>query len=209
MTIRKQLPAGDPRPYHHGKLAEALVDATFDIVREKGIEGVSVREAARRVDVSSSAPFKHFRSRADLMLAVVDKAVESLRMAVEASFLSQSDPLDCVRAAGNAYLAWSYAHPVHMQIITASCTSLPRSADAQHQIDEMTGYWFAWFGAAAALGALRGDPDPSIAAVASGAQLYGLSSAFAEGRCVSPAMAADPLTTMKSAFALHLANLRS
>jgi AcrR family transcriptional regulator len=56
------------RRYHHGDLRNALLAATLDLVRERGPRVFSVSEAARRVGVSSSAPYRHFRDR-DAMLA--------------------------------------------------------------------------------------------------------------------------------------------
>lgn len=56
------------RGYHHGDLRNALLVATMELVRERGARGFSVAEAARRVGVSSSAPYRHFPDR-DAMLA--------------------------------------------------------------------------------------------------------------------------------------------
>ncbi|QPZ40068.1 TetR/AcrR family transcriptional regulator [Paramicrobacterium chengjingii] len=56
------------RGYHHGDLRNALLAATTELVRERGARGFSVSEAARRVGVSSSAPYRHFLDR-DAMLA--------------------------------------------------------------------------------------------------------------------------------------------
>ncbi|GAB3055220.1 TetR/AcrR family transcriptional regulator [Sediminivirga luteola] len=56
------------RGYHHGDLRNALLAAASELVRERGTRGFSVSEAARRVGVSSSAPYRHFPDR-DAMLA--------------------------------------------------------------------------------------------------------------------------------------------
>ncbi|WP_150460083.1 TetR/AcrR family transcriptional regulator [Nesterenkonia ebinurensis] len=56
------------RGYHHGNLRNALLAAASELVRERGARGFSVSEAARRVGVSSSAPYRHFPDR-DAMLA--------------------------------------------------------------------------------------------------------------------------------------------
>lgn len=56
------------RAYHHGDLRNALLLATTELVRKRGARGFSASEAARRVGVSSSAPYRHFPGR-DAMLA--------------------------------------------------------------------------------------------------------------------------------------------
>src|SRR5258705_12908116 len=58
-----------PRPYHHGDLRRALINAALRLAEEGGLEQVSVREAARRAGVSAGAPFRHFETRDALMTA--------------------------------------------------------------------------------------------------------------------------------------------
>ena len=47
-------------PYHHGALREALIEATEVLLTERGAEGFSLREVARRAGVSPAAPAHHF-----------------------------------------------------------------------------------------------------------------------------------------------------
>ena len=55
----KEAPA--PREtYHHGDLRAALIDAAEALLAERGIEGFSLREVARRSGVSPAAPAHHF-----------------------------------------------------------------------------------------------------------------------------------------------------
>ena len=49
----------DPTPreaYHHGALRDALIDATEALIAERGAQGFSLREVARRSGVSPAAP---------------------------------------------------------------------------------------------------------------------------------------------------------
>lgn len=57
------------RSYHHGDLYNALLAATTELVRERGARGFSVSEVARRVGVSSSAPYRHFSDREAMLAA--------------------------------------------------------------------------------------------------------------------------------------------
>src|SRR5215213_2214532 len=72
-------PAAPPKPYHHGDLRRALIDAALQLAGEGGAEAVSVREAARRAGVSPGAPFRHFPSRDALMAAVATEAQRRFR----------------------------------------------------------------------------------------------------------------------------------
>ncbi len=107
--------------YHHGRLVEALVAATVTIIEEKGVDQVSVREAAKRVGVSPGAPFRHFRTKADLMTAVAEQAMQRLTEAVgmELAACPQAPPLQRLQAIGRAYLRWALHNPTHFQVISS------------------------------------------------------------------------------------------
>ena len=42
------------RGYHHGNLREALIEATIDLIEEKGPQGFTIAEAAKRAGVPVS-----------------------------------------------------------------------------------------------------------------------------------------------------------
>ena len=58
------------RTYHHGALAEAMVDQALASVRAKGADQVSLRSIAQALDVSPSAAYNHFADKDDLLRAV-------------------------------------------------------------------------------------------------------------------------------------------
>ena len=70
------------RPYHHGNLRQALLDAAERTVRERGVEALSLRELAREVGVSHGAPRRHFPDR-QALLDAHDEAVVSAVAAFE------------------------------------------------------------------------------------------------------------------------------
>ncbi|WP_249129135.1 MULTISPECIES: TetR/AcrR family transcriptional regulator [Bradyrhizobium] len=113
---RTNLP--EPRPYHHGDLRRALIDAALQLAAE-GAE-VSVREAARRAAVSPGAPFRHFPNRDALMAAAAEEAQRRFRAEIEVA-LDQAPtaaPLGRFRAFGLAYLRWAMRNPAHFEIIS-------------------------------------------------------------------------------------------
>ena len=57
-----------PRPYHHGNLAPALVEAALTLLNETQDWDFSLREVARRAGVSHNAPYKHFQKSATFWL---------------------------------------------------------------------------------------------------------------------------------------------
>jgi AcrR family transcriptional regulator len=57
----------NPYGYHHGDLRNALVAAAVELAAEGGPSKVVLREAARRVGVSSTAAYRHFNSHGRLL----------------------------------------------------------------------------------------------------------------------------------------------
>ena len=60
------------KPYHHGALHSALIEASIALAREGGPDRVILREAARAAGVSHSAAYRHFADR-DALLAEVSR----------------------------------------------------------------------------------------------------------------------------------------
>jgi AcrR family transcriptional regulator len=47
--------------YHHGDLRRAIVEAALALIKESGIQSLSLREIARRIGVTPAAPYHHFK----------------------------------------------------------------------------------------------------------------------------------------------------
>src|ERR1700694_5438283 len=58
------------KTYHHGDLRHELIAAAERIIVERGVEGFTLREAARRVGVSPAAPSHHFKDAKGLLTEV-------------------------------------------------------------------------------------------------------------------------------------------
>lgn len=100
------------RTYHHGALAEAMVEQALASVRAQGADQVSLRSIAQALDVSPSAAYNHFADKDDLLRAVGACGLAALdeRMAR----VLAAHPADTVESArarfsglGRAYLAFA------------------------------------------------------------------------------------------------------
>jgi AcrR family transcriptional regulator len=66
------------KPYHHGNLRSALIQAALEIARDQGADRVSLRRVARQAGVSHAAPYHHFADRSALIAAVAEEGFRSL-----------------------------------------------------------------------------------------------------------------------------------
>ncbi|MFJ1787905.1 TetR/AcrR family transcriptional regulator [Streptomyces anulatus] len=97
------------RTYHHGDLRRVILDAALDVIATNGPGALSLRDLARRADVSHAAPAHHFKDRTGLLTAV---AAEGYALFADA--LAGAPDL---RERGVAYVRFAATHPAHFQVM--------------------------------------------------------------------------------------------
>jgi AcrR family transcriptional regulator len=103
----------EPRPYHHGRLREAAIEAAIEEVQAVGAAGVRMREIARRAGVSHAALAYQFGDKAGLFTAI---ATEGFRLATDAIQPAANGPDGFLRG-GTAYVMFALAHPAHYEVM--------------------------------------------------------------------------------------------
>ncbi|WP_206443731.1 WHG domain-containing protein [Nocardioides turkmenicus] len=106
------------RPYHHGDLRNALVDAAATLAEEGGPDAVTIRAAARSVGVTPTATYRHFANQSDLLDAAKHEAMERLTATILELLAEESpapDPAEAavqrLTAAGRGYVHFALAQP--------------------------------------------------------------------------------------------------
>lgn len=109
----------EPRErYHHGDLQRALVEAAEGILTERGVEGFTLREAARRAGVSAAAPAHHFGSAAGLLTEVALLGFETLtRFLREGAAAGGTNPAARLSGQGAGYVRFARAHPARFLLM--------------------------------------------------------------------------------------------
>jgi AcrR family transcriptional regulator len=97
------------RPYHHGNLREALLERAQEIVRERGVAALSLRELARDVGVSHAAPRRHFADRRALLDALALAGFERLGATLRGAIAQDAadDLAGAIRAFAHAYVSFA------------------------------------------------------------------------------------------------------
>lgn len=72
----------EDRPYHHGDLRRVLIETALGMLLENQNWGFTLREVARRAEVSHAAPYKHFSDKAALLRALAQIGFERLAEAM-------------------------------------------------------------------------------------------------------------------------------
>ncbi len=120
MGVGEAEPGPARRRRVRGELRSALVETSFELLSERGLTGYSVAELARRLGVSTAAPYRHFRDRETLLAAVATRAASELTEAMRAAAdAAGSDPVDRLAATAGAYVRFVAARGAGFDVIFA------------------------------------------------------------------------------------------
>ena len=100
--------------YHHGDLRRALLDEAAAVLESAGVGALSLRDLARRAGVSATAPYHHFKGKADLVCALAEDALHGLDAALAVP--DAPEPRARLRAMGVAYVMYAVAHPERFRL---------------------------------------------------------------------------------------------
>lgn len=104
--------------YHHGDLRESLIEATRQLVIEKGAENFTLADACRVAGVSTAAPYKHFADRNEILKIVCERSFEALAdRASDAAKAAGEGTLDAVIALNVAYIDMAIEQPALFRLM--------------------------------------------------------------------------------------------
>jgi AcrR family transcriptional regulator len=106
-------PTKDARPYHHGDLPRALLEAAVQAILEVGPAAVSLRDLARRTGVSHAAPAHHFGDKAGLLTAVAADGFRRLAVTLRDTYEATGSFLE----VGVAYVGFAVTHRAHFEVM--------------------------------------------------------------------------------------------
>ncbi|MFJ9413931.1 TetR/AcrR family transcriptional regulator [Streptomyces sp. NPDC101227] len=164
--------------YHHGDLPAALTAAALELLDERGMEQVTVREVARRAGVSPGAPFRHFADRQALLTAVADRILADFGE-WQLGMLAEAEG-SAMRAFGLGFVRFAIRHPRRFELIKSRVFG-ERQPDELHQrLSGIERFLTDIIVADQKAGVLR-PGDPAIVGLAGQAVVYGLSQMIVDG----------------------------
>ncbi|QNE33173.1 TetR family transcriptional regulator [Sphingomonas sp. NBWT7] len=107
------------RPYHHGDLRSALIEAGVAAVEASGADALSLRELARTVGVSPTAVYRHFPDKQALVAALARVALDRLAASQAAAAQAAGGGKAGFQATGAAYVRFALANPGLFRLFTA------------------------------------------------------------------------------------------
>jgi AcrR family transcriptional regulator len=112
------------RPYHHGDLRAALLDAALQAVEAGGHATLSLRDLAQGLGVSHAAPYRHFPNRQALLAAVAAtgfaRLAEAWLAAWQGAGTTGTDPVAPaarLKVAARAYIGFATERPALFRLM--------------------------------------------------------------------------------------------
>ncbi|PVV11890.1 MAG: hypothetical protein B6D77_06145 [gamma proteobacterium symbiont of Ctena orbiculata] len=127
--------------YHHGHLAESLLDAVDEIASQFGIEAVTLRGCAKRIGVSPASAFRHYTDKRALLTVFATRALNQLADAMEAAMLqAQEKGDDALHAVCMAYVRFALTKPAFFRAMWREEMIYSRDSDYLAATERLAGY---------------------------------------------------------------------
>lgn len=124
------IPTPSRRSYHHGDLRDALLTAGEAELRDRGIEGFTLRGCAKRAGVSHGAPAHHFADSDALLTALAAVGYRRfLATQQRRKDEAEADPRAQLAAAGLGYIDFARENPEMFRLIFSSAR--PKHTDPE------------------------------------------------------------------------------
>jgi AcrR family transcriptional regulator len=177
--------------YHHGHLAESLLDAADEIASQFGLEAVTLRGCAKRVGVSPAAAFRHYSDKRALLTAFATRALNQIADAMESAKRNAEETGgDEFKAVGMAYIEFALNKPAFFRAMWREGTIYSKDEDYIHATERLASYLKGGFVRTIA------DDDPSSFSpqeLLAWSSVHGLANLFVDGPVARDEDKADKL----------------
>ena len=99
---------------------EDIINTAYEIVKEKGMEGINAREIAKELNCSVQPIFYQFSNMEELKQAIFDKIYEVYKQYM----LSGAGEEKAYKSMGNAYIRFARDYPEFFKIMFMQSTSM-------------------------------------------------------------------------------------
>jgi|SRR5688572_3606049 len=123
------------------ELREKILAATRTLMVEGGVEAVTMREVARRVEYSPAALYQHFADKEALIAELCRHDFEELA-GLLLSLSREGGPMALLARTGVAYLDFARDFPEHYRFMFLTPKDVPPDSDAEREDPARNAYVF-------------------------------------------------------------------
>ena len=106
------------KPYHHGDLHQQILCAASTLLEENNIGSLSLRAVAKKVGVSHTAPYRHFKDKESLLAGIAGLGFDELTSQMKLAVATHpGDPAAQLQEAGHRYVQLALKNPQCTQLM--------------------------------------------------------------------------------------------
>ncbi len=98
------------------QLRTLIIDAARELFVARGVDAVTMREIAKRIDYSATSIYLHFADKESLLRAICDTDFLALAQSLK-NILKIANPVERMNAIGRGYAAFALSHPNHYRLM--------------------------------------------------------------------------------------------
>ena len=98
------------------QLRTLIIDSARELFISRGVEAVTMREIAKRIDYSATSIYHHFEDKESLIRAICDTDFLALASSLK-TILQLPHPVERMLALGSGYAAFALSHPNHYRLM--------------------------------------------------------------------------------------------
>jgi AcrR family transcriptional regulator len=168
------------RPYHHGNLRAALIEAGLSALERTDQADFSLRAVAREVGVSANAAYRHFANKDDLLGALGAEGFR--RFAAQQAQATQAckDARDIPAATAKAYVGFAQAHPALFRLMFSRFLYVSGSSELKEAA--AAAFQQLLLASAREIGVSADHPSAMLRAIANWSTVHGLSHLMLDGQ---------------------------
>ena len=103
--------------YHHGDLRHSLIEKGLEIINQEGEEKLSLRKVAMECGVSNAAPYAHFKSKDEFIVAIQQHIMDSFTDSLEKTVEQYKDFDSLLPMLGKSYVMFFYKNPLYFDFL--------------------------------------------------------------------------------------------
>jgi AcrR family transcriptional regulator len=114
-----------------------LVESALRLLREEGLDAVTLRAVGDLTGLSRTAPYRHFADKTALLAALAVRVITDLSVHVAGQVLRESDRRARLRAFYLSYIAYATEHRQEYRLVFASVFSAGDHPELEEAIDQV------------------------------------------------------------------------
>lgn len=103
--------------YHHGDLRRSLIEKGLEIINQEGEEKLSLRKVAMECGVSNAAPYAHFKSKDEFIVAIQQHIMDLFTDSLEKTAEQYKDSDSLLPMLGKSYVMFFYKNPLYFDFL--------------------------------------------------------------------------------------------